>query len=163
MNGLMLAIRREAEDIIAADRLDPGLQAFIDDQGIVSRNGGVYFAGMLAANGDRSPYTEATGHEAWVNKFHPDEFLGIEQPDWATVNLAHSVLLARQVLTRAAGLTPMPIDVLVSIDLGGFGGYPSSTFRFYGRRADDRWMGDDLSEVYAVAVAILRLPGSEER
>lgn len=164
MNGLMREIRREAADLIDAGRLDPGLQAFLDDQGLVVRDGGrLYFAGLLRLNGDRSPYSSLTGRESWVSSFHPDQFLGTEQPDWATVNLAHSVLLARQVLTRVAALTPMPVDVLVGIDLGGFGSYPSSTFRFYGRRPDDRWLSDDLDEYRQEAVGIYRLPAAADR
>lgn len=157
MNGLMREIRREADDIIAAGRLDPRLQAFADDQGLVVPDGGIYFAGLLRLNGDRTPRHSPTGHEALVNSFHPDEMLGTQQPDWATVNLAHSVLLAREILRRAATLTPMPVDVVVGIDLGGFGSYPSSTFRFFGRRADDRWIADDLDDVHAQAVGVYRL------
>jgi len=102
-----------------------------------------------------------TSHEALVNSFHPDEFLGTEHPDWATLNLARSVLLAGKVLLRAAALTPMPVDVAVGIDLGGFGSYPSSTFRFYGRRSRDQWISDDLDDIYTEAVSILRLAGTD--
>jgi len=161
MNGLMRVIRREAAEIIAADRLEPGLQTFLDNQGLTVQNGGIYFADMLARNGARTPRNSLTGHEALVNKFHPDEFLGTEQPDWACVNLAHCVLFARQVLTRLAALTPMPVEVVVGIDLGGFGSFPSSTLRFYGRRPDDLWLRGDVDDMYEQAVGVYRLPDAE--
>lgn len=163
MNGLMREIRREADDIIAVGRLDSGVQAFADDQGLVVHDGGIYFAGLHRLNGDRTPRHSQTGHEALVNSFHPDEILGTQQPDWATVNLAHCVLLARQILTRPAALTPIPVDVLVGIDLGGFGSYPSSTFRFYGRRTGDQWITRDLDDVHGQAVGVYRLAAPDGR
>ena len=161
MNGLMRAIRQEADDLIATDQLDTGLRTFLDEQELALHNGGIYFAKMFELNGARTPHDSLTGHEALVNSFHPDEFLGTEQPDWATLNLAHSVLLAREVLHGAAALTPMPVDVHVGIDLGGFGSYPSSTFRFYGRRSSDPWISDDLDDFHTQAVSILRLVGTD--
>lgn len=57
MNSLMRAIRREAQDIIAASRLDPRMQAFLDHQGLTMRGGGIYFTELLARNGPRVPIT----------------------------------------------------------------------------------------------------------
>ena len=55
MNGLMRAIRQEADDLIATDQLDPMLQTFLDEQGLALHNGGIYFAKMYKLNGDRTP------------------------------------------------------------------------------------------------------------
>jgi len=161
MNGLMRAIRRTADDLIATDQLDPGLRTFLDEQDLALHNGGIYFAKMYELNGDRTPHDSLTGHEALVNSFHPDEFLGTEQPDWATLNLAQSVLLAREVLHQAGALTTIPVDVVVGIDLGGFGPYPSSKFRFYGRRSSDQWISDDLDDIHIQGVSVLRLAAPE--
>jgi hypothetical protein len=157
MNPAMREIRQEAEALIAVGELTSGLQELID-AGLTQTDGGVYFTKFVAGNShmDQTSLGQ-TGHEALVNKLHLEDYLDTDPPDWATRCVAQGVLLGRQVLTRAAKLTPMPIDVVLSADLGGVNSYPSATFRFYGHRPDDRWTTDDVDR-FRQPVAILR-PG----
>ena len=129
--------------------------------GLTLTEGGVYFTKFLAENShtDRSSLRR-TGDEALVNKLHLEDYLDTDPPDWATRCIAQGVLLGRQVLTRAATLTPMPIDVVLSADLGGVNSHPSATFRFYRHRPDDRGITDDVDRA-SQPVAILRLGPSD--
>jgi hypothetical protein len=140
----MRALRRDAEPIVAAGRLDAQLQDLLDE-GLILDNGGLYFARWLATRGRTSPYTDLTGLESWVNSFHLDhEYFDTAQPDWAVQCVGHGILLAQAVLTRAAELTHQPIDVLLTVDFGGGDFFPGSTFRFYGHRQHNLWVNDDI-------------------
>jgi hypothetical protein len=129
---------------ITTGELISGLQELID-AGLTLTEGGVYFTKFFAGNSHTdSSSLGRTGDEALVKRLHLEDYLDTDPPDWATRCIAQGVLPGRNVLTHAAELTPMRIDVVLSADLGGVNSYPSATFRFYGHRPDDRWMIDDV-------------------
>ena len=162
----MTALRRAAEPIVAADRLDGRLRALLDDGPAVEREC-LFSARYATRRIATSPYRDPTGLESWVNSFHLDDYFRPDNPDWAVSCVGQGVLLARELLLRAAILTPTPLDVLLTVDFGGIEivgseeleSFPSSTFRFYGRRPDDLWIGDEDVRDWDGPGAVLRIDG----
>jgi hypothetical protein len=88
--------------------------------------------------------------------------------------VAQGVLLGREVLAEAERLTPLPIDVVLTVDEGGalppytdystvsFGpdsgeeSVPSSTFRFYVHRDGHCWIDDGAIQDKRDALMIMR-------
>lgn len=149
MSGPMSGLRRAAEPIVAADRLDFRLRTLLDD-GLTLGDGCLFFTRYAAQRTRTSPYRDPTGLESWVNSFHLDDYFRPSEPDWAVTCVGQGVLLARDLLDRAAAQTPAPFDVLLDVNVGGVEvirsmeveWYPSATFRFYGRRSDNTWIRD---------------------
>lgn len=146
----MSELRRTAEAIVAADRLDARLRALLDE-GLTVEHECLFFTRYAATNSVTSPYRDPTGLESWVNSFHLDDYFPSSEPDWAIRCVGQGVLLAREVLDRASSLTTTPVDVLLDVNFGGVEmirsmeveWYPSATFRFYGRRPDNTWIRDE--------------------
>lgn len=159
----MRSIRAEADALIAAGELHPDLVALLDG-GVTVAAGGVFFARELEINGRlRTVDLDRTGQEALINKLHLDDLVDVDSPDWAATCVAGGVLLAARVFEAAAAVTTLSIDAVVSVDSGGprrvgdavVDSYPSSTFRFFGRRAGEPWISEDL-DGFTEAMLLLR-------
>ena len=159
----MRPIRAVADALIAAEELHPDLAALLDD-GVTVADSGVFFTRELGINGRlQTADLDPTGQEALINKLHLDDLVDVDSPEWAATCVAWGVLLAARVFEAAAAITTLSIDAVVSVDPGGtrrLGGavvdsYPSSTFRFFGRRAGKPWISEDLDE-YTEAMILLR-------
>ena len=142
MNEPMRSIRAQAQPLIAAGALDESLSALLH-AGFSVAGDGVFFTRELELNGHlRTAGLDLTGEEALINRLHLDDLVDTGKAGWAVDCLVQGVLLAGRVFEAVAALTSLPIDVVVSVDLGGRreGGdqviesYPSSTFRFFGHR-----------------------------
>lgn len=164
----MAALRRAAKPIVAGGRLDTMLRDLLDDGLTVDDR--CLFLTRYTRNIATSPYRDPTGLESWVNSFHLDDYFPPSdppgEPDWAVTCVGQGMLLARELLDRAASITPTPIDVLLDVNFGGMEvirsmevrWYPSSTFRFYGRRPDNHWIRDEDVRDSDGHLAVLR-PG----
>ena len=152
MNESMRPIWAEAQTTVDAGHLDESLQAKLVD-GLELSDGGLLFATHLRKTSLRRNPNDLTGWEADVNKVCLDELVDTDLPGWAGYCVGQGALLGRAVLEAAAGLTSMPVDVLISADLGDptrvgdemLSAYPSSTFRFYRYRPDNLWTTEELA------------------
>ncbi len=145
-------------------------------KGLVVVDGCVYFTEELAVNADLSrEKMGALKHQSLVNKLHLEDWWdGASPTTWDTWCVAQGVLLARAVLARAGSVTPLPVDVVLTLDQGGaespYANYsvvsftadsggltaPNSTFRFYVHRDGECWIEDDRLDEMLDAVMVIR-------
>jgi len=162
MNTLMAPLWAEAHLSIDREVLHPRLAELVEAE-VVVLGGAVVFAKRARPNYRPAVGESLTGVEASVNKVYLDELVDTGQPGWAAKCIVQGVLLADRVLRMCASVTDLPVDVVLSADLGGsevvgddvIETIPSSTFRFYVRRGDDPWMSDDL-DGFNQPVAVIR-------
>jgi hypothetical protein len=153
MNDPMRSLRESAETVIRTGRMAGWLASLLAD-GLVVVDECVYFSSALKSNSHLSRERMGkTGHESLVNKINLDNVIGDHSDGWEVECVGQGVTLAREVLSAAQLLTPLPIDVVISVTQTGE--FPSSTFRFYVHRPDDLWVHDDLSG-FSEAVLIVR-------
>jgi hypothetical protein len=82
-----------------------------------------------------------------------------ETHGWEATCVGQGLLLGERVLRDASLVFNGPIDVVISVDPGTSDSYPSSTFRFFVYREEDRWTSDDLeNSAFGEAVMVLRRP-----
>ena len=164
MNGPMRSIRAEAETLIAVGQLHAYLSELLD-AGLTAVDGGVFFTRELRSNGHlKTGDTDLTGQEALINKLHLDDLVDVDSAGWSAICVAQGVLLAERVFDIAAAMTPLPIDVVVSVDLGGprkvgdaiIESYPSSTFRFFVHREGQPWISKNDLDGFTEPVALLQ-------
>jgi hypothetical protein len=163
MNEPMRSLWVGAEPLVATGELHADLIELLD-AGLTAVDGGVFFTRELRANGHlRAGDTDLTGQEALINKLHLDDLVDVGGDGWPVICVAQGVLLAGRVFDCAAELSPLPIDVVVSVDSGGprqvgddvIETYPSSTFRFFVHREGQPWLSEDLGG-FTEAVALLQ-------
>lgn len=162
MNEPMRSLRAAADGLIAAGELHPDLIELLN-AGLTAADGGIYFTSYLQGNGHLLGVGDLTGQQALINKLHLDDFVDVGRAGWEVICVAQGVLLARRVIDSAAALSPLPVDVVISVDSGGpwqvgdsvFETIPSSTFRFFVHRDDEPWMSEDL-DGYSKPMALLQ-------
>lgn len=164
MNKPMRSVWAVAEPLVAGGELHVDLQGLLD-AGLTVVDGGLFFTRELQATPHlRKDETDLTGQEAVINKLHLDHLVDIELPGWEVGCLVQGVLLAGRVLDAALALSALPVDVVITVDLGGpknVGGelvetFPSSTFRFLLHRESETWVSADDLDRFAEPVAVLR-------
>jgi hypothetical protein len=153
MNDPMLALRKSAVSVIRVGRLSGWLPSLLAD-GLVLIDEGVYFGSELKSNSHLlKSEMGKTGREALVNKVRLDEVIDVSSEGWEVQCVGQGVMLGREVLAAAQLLTPLPVDVVISVNQAGE--FPSSTFRFYVHRTGDLWINDNLAG-FTEAVMIIR-------
>jgi hypothetical protein len=176
MNQPMRRLRDAAADLIDQNHLTRELREYLDE-GITVDEGCVYLSRELATNSHLSrKKMGALGHQSLVNKLHLEDYFDEDTAvPWDLWCVAQGVLFARAVLDAVAGLTSLPVDVVLTLDPGGtappydkwstvsFNADPedlhsvaSSTIRFYVRRDGDRWIDDDAIGEKVDAIMIIR-------
>jgi hypothetical protein len=147
MNSAMGPIWAGARVRLAGDRLHPHLCGRPPVE-FVGWEDGVFIATELSRGYPDNYLSDLglTGFEAFVNKIHLDVVVNRRRQGWQARCVAQGMLLAHEVAVRAAPLAKVPLEIAITVDDGepGFS-YPSSTFRFYGRRGDE-WLPEHLSE-----------------
>jgi hypothetical protein len=175
VNGPMRPLRDSAADLIEKGVLHEHLEHLLAE-GLTIVEGCAYFSSCLGENSHLSrEEMGALQHQSLVNKLHLEDYWDeAASTSWDAWCVAQGVLLGRDVLAKAEGLTDLPIDVVVTVDEGGalppytdyssvsFGpdsgdeSVPSSTFRFYVHRHGDCWIEDDAIHHKRDALMILR-------
>jgi hypothetical protein len=172
----MRRLRASAEDLIQSGSLHVELHELLAS-GLAVVDGCIYFAQELARNPHLSrERMGALGHQSLVNKLHLEDWWdSASSMRWDIWCVGQGVLLARAVIAAADTLTPLPVDVVLTLDPGGaepphdsystvsfspdstdLVSVPSSTFRFYVHRDGDCWIEDGRLEEKLDGVMILR-------
>jgi hypothetical protein len=175
MNEPMRLLRHSASDLVDKGVLHERLEHLLAN-GLTVVEGCSYFSDEL----DQNPHLSreqmgALEHQSLVNKLHLEDYWdSATATSWDAWCVAQGVLLGRGVLAKAERLTPLPIDVVVTVHEGGalppyadtlsvsFGpdsgdvSEPSSTFRSYVHRDGQCWIDDDAIYSKRDAVMILR-------
>ncbi|YCK81100.1 hypothetical protein M1D89_18740 [Arthrobacter sp. D3-18] len=151
MNEAMRPLRALAEPFVESGRLDPPLQAQLDE-GLTIRDGCLLFVSQLRNIRSQSAaeFGGPSGVEGYINKLPLGWLIDgaddsptwqdlVGTSEWAARCLAQGILLGRSIASAASDLTQAPIDVWVSVDYGPDEEYPSSAFRFVTYREDDLW------------------------
>jgi hypothetical protein len=175
MNQPMQRLRGSATDLIEHGSLHEELQDLLM-RGLTVIDGCAYFCQELERNGHLSKEEMgALSHQSIINKQHLDFYLDdTTSTNWDSWCVAQGILLGQAVLAEVGRLTPLPVDVVITVDDGGalppytdysvvsFGpdsgdeSAPSSTFRFYVRGNGERWIEDERLDDMRDAILILR-------
>jgi len=171
----MRLLCHSAADLIEMGVLDERLEQLLAN-GLTVVEGCSYFRDCLDQNAHLSrDEMGALEHQSLVNKLHLEDYWdGATSTSWDAWCVAQGVLLGMGVLAKAERVTPLPIDVVITVDEGGalppytdystvsFGpdsgdeSEPSSTFRFYVHRDGHCWIDDDAIHDKRDALLILR-------
>ena len=128
------------DDLLTSLRLEPRLSALVEAP-LIRRPGGLLLLDPLVAHATGpEAFQDRTGYEAFVNKFHVDDFLD----DSRTTDTARRSILFGQGVKPAVRLSERlesegPYRVLLSLDAE----LPTMTVRFFERRQVEPWGAED--------------------
>lgn len=121
--------------------LHPRLAALVQAP-FVRVDGGLLLESLVTGSPGREAFQDATGYEAFINKFHVDDWT-----DEAGFDSERLRVMLQQGTKAAIVLADRlrregRYQVLLSLDLDSE--WPSMTLRFFGRREGERWSAEDL-------------------
>ena len=126
-------------DAAAFPRAIPARLRGLLDEGIVERDGGIYFAAQVPL-GDKfdalKGHLDSTGAiEWWINEISLSSLKPVRRTipgteEWVYECVAIAVAFGEAVLEAAAAVSEREIEVVVSVEFGEDVEQPSSTFRF---------------------------------
>jgi hypothetical protein len=132
-------MQRWTADAAAFPRAVPARLRGLLDEGLVERDGGMFFAAQLPVPDKFEAlkgHLDATGAiEWWINEISMSSLKPVRRTipgteEWIYECVAIAVAFGEAVLDAAAALSERVIEVVVSVEFGEDVEQPSSTFRF---------------------------------
>ena len=133
------------DDWLKSVILQPRLQTLVNAP-FVRKAGGLLLAPLVAHATSPEIFQDRTGYEAFINKFHVDDFMDApDEMDKGRLNVLFqqgakaAIILSERLEKEGAYRVFLSLDVL-SLEEG----HPTMTLRFFERRIGEPWGDDDL-------------------